>query len=98
MMWKYVQKTLLTTWCLKVRLFGTLLKRYLTALEKAKGLTDGKLFEQASTVRAITDMKSKLEGLYIKFIEEIESLNADIVLKGLIDSESSTSRNTSVAM
>ena len=85
-------------WKLKVYKLGTLLKQYLTALTKATNLSDKELWEQALTVRAIGDMKKELEGLYVTFIEDIEALDADIVLKGLMDSESSTSRNTSAAV
>ena len=55
---KHCQKAIASTLRIKVCPLGTILKKYLTALEKAKGLTDGEVREQGSMVRAVTGMKT----------------------------------------
>ena len=72
-------------WRIKVRPFSTVLKRYLTALENIKGLTEGEIRETGVAVRTITGLKQQVEDAYIKFIQDIKNLDQSAVIKGLND-------------
>ena len=97
---KHVTKTVSAFWRSKVRPLSTNLKCYMSALQCTHNLTEGESRESGTAIRAVIDLRSRVEECYLSFITEIEEMDHNTILKGLDQdaSTSSTSRNATAAV
>ena len=93
----HVTKAVVSIWRVKVRPFRTSLMRYMSTLENTRGLTEGESREAGAVIRVVIKLRAKVEENYMSFIQEIEDMDQTLVLKGLPDPDSSTSRNMTAA-
>ena len=94
---KHVAKTVSAFWRSRVRPLSTNLKCYMSALQSTHDLTQEESRETGTVIRAVIDLRSKVEKSYLSFISEIEELDQSSVLKDL-DQDSSTSRTSTAAV